>query len=206
MTLTRSVGIGLLILGTLTAAAGAAVGFAQPDRPSPLRGMIFEPPRQAPDLPLIDQEGRPFSLSRHRGKFLLLFFGYIFCPDVCPTTLVVLANARERLGAAAKDVQVIFISVDPERDTPKVIKRYVAYFDTTFIGLSGDPEAVASVARAYGVRYGKRPSSTPDRYSVDHTALTYLIDRSGRLVAAYPFETSVDDLVADLKFLTGGKR
>jgi protein SCO1/2 len=168
--------------------------------------MIFEPPGEAPDLPLIDQDGRPFRLSRHRGKVLLLFFGYVVCPDVCPTTLLELANVRKRLGVEAKDVQVIFVSVDPERDTPQALKRYVAHFDPTFIGLTGDPETVARVAKGYGVRYGKRPTPTPGWYFVDHTALTYVIDRAGRLLAAYPYGTSVQDFVADLKSLTGGKR
>lgn len=206
MTIARRVSTGLLIISCLALAVGPAVGSAQPGRLPALRGMVFEPARQAPELPLIDQDGRPFSLSRYGGKFLLLFFGYVVCPDVCPTTLAVLANARDRLGAAAKDIQVIFISVDPERDTPQAVKRYVAHFDSTFIGLTGAPEAVASVARAYGVRYGKRPTSTPGWYFVDHTALTYLIDRAGRLLAAYPYGISVEDLVADLKLLTGGKR
>jgi protein SCO1/2 len=206
MRIARSLGVGLLVVGCLVAVAAVAVRFTQPDLPRPLHGMVFQPPNQAPDLPLIDQEGRPFSLNRHRGKLLLLFFGYTVCPDVCPTTLIELANARKRLGAGAGKIQVIFVTVDPERDTPQALKRYLAYFDRTFIGLSGDPETVAGVAKAYGVRYGKRPTSTPGWYFVDHTALTYLIDRAGRLLAAYPYGTSVDDLVADLKSLTGGKR
>lgn len=206
MIISRSLSAGVLVLSCLAMALGPAVGFAQPARSPALRGMVFEPPKQAPALSLIDQDGQPFSLSRHRGKLLLLFFGYVVCPDVCPTTLLMLANARKHLEAKAKDIQVIFISVDPERDTPQAIKRYVTYFDRTFIGLTGDPQAVARVAQTYGVRYGKRQTSTPDWYFVDHTALTYLIDRDGRLLAAYPYGASVEDLVADLKLLTGGRR
>lgn len=144
-----------------------------------------EPPR--PELALVDHHGRPRRLADWRGKVIVLSFGYTQCPDVCPTTLAVLAEAMRLLGTDAPHVQVLFATVDPARDTQAVLGRYVPAFDPSFVGLRGSKAATASAAEAFGVEYEVRPGRTPQSYTVDHTAASFLLDREGRLrtVVAY---------------------
>jgi len=111
----------------------------------------------------------------------VMFFGYTQCPDVCPTTLSDLAAALEKLGADASRVQVLFVTIDPERDTPELLSQYVPAFNSSFLGLSGDSAATAAVAREFKVLYQKQPGSTPGSYSMDHTAGTFVFDPQGRL-------------------------
>lgn len=166
------------------------------------KGGALEPPRQAPDFTLRDTQGSPFCLSNHRGKVLALFFGYIFCPDVCPMTLAELAHVRARLGEAAKRLQVVFITVDPDRDTPERLAQYTRYFDKTFVGLTGTPEQLVLVRKAYGIVAERRVvPGTSAGYLVDHSASVYVIDREGRLRLIFPFGTSVDDMAHDIEIL-----
>jgi protein SCO1/2 len=135
-----------------------------------------------PDFTLTDQAGRPFTLSRERGRVVVLFFGYTHCPDVCPTTLANLAIARAKLGEAGRNVTVAFVTVDPKRDTPAVVRDFVALFDRSFVGLTGTPEQLEPVYRAYHVTHAvaAEPSSAAG-YNVSHTSLVYFIGRDGRL-------------------------
>jgi protein SCO1/2 len=133
------------------------------------------------DFKLTDHNGKTRTLADFRGKAVVMFFGYTQCPDVCPTTLSDLAAALQRLGADAGRVQVLFVTVDPERDTPQLLAQYVPAFNPTFLGLYGDAAATAATAREFKVLYQKQPGSTPGSYSMDHSAGTFIFDPQGRL-------------------------
>jgi len=133
------------------------------------------------DFKLTDQNGKPRTLADFRGKAVVIFFGYTQCPDVCPTTLSDLAAAMQKLGTDASRVQVLFVTVDPERDTPELLSQYVPAFNPTFLGLYGDAAATAAAAREFKVLYQKQPGSTPGSYSMDHSAGTFIFDPQGRL-------------------------
>jgi protein SCO1/2 len=133
------------------------------------------------DFKLTDHKGQVRTLADFRGKVVVMFFGYTQCPDVCPTTLSDLAAALQKLGADAGRVQVLFVTVDPERDTPELLAQYVPAFNPTFLGLWGDTAATAAAAREFKVLYQKQPGSTPGSYTMDHTAGTFIFDPQGRL-------------------------
>ncbi|HEY8624128.1 MAG TPA: SCO family protein [Casimicrobiaceae bacterium] len=133
------------------------------------------------DFKLTDHNGKPRTLADFRGKAVVMFFGYTQCPDVCPTTLSDLAAALQKLGADSNRVQVLFVTIDPERDTPELLSRYVPAFNPTFLGLYGDAAATAATAREFKVLYQKQPGSTPGSYSMDHSAGTFIFDPQGRL-------------------------
>ena len=133
------------------------------------------------DFKLTDHNGKPRTLADFRGKAVVMFFGYTQCPDVCPTTLSDLAAALQKLGTDANRVQVLFVTIDPERDTPELLSQYVPAFNPTFLGLYGDAAATAATAREFKVLYQKQPGSTPGSYSMDHSAGTFIFDPQGRL-------------------------
>ncbi len=199
----NSVGWGILIIAVLVALAVTTVQYVSLPfaRPYTFHGSQFDPPPPAADFTLTDQEGRSVRLSDYRGRVVLLFFGYTHCPDVCPTTLAKLNYVVQELGEAAREVQVIFISVDPERDTPAAMKRYLSHFDPAFVGLTGRPEEIEAVTRAYGVYVEKEEVGSAAGYLVTHSARTYVIDREGRLVLTFAYETEPQDLAADLEQL-----
>lgn len=152
------------------------------------------------ELTLTDHTGKTRALADFRGKVVVVFFGYTHCPDVCPTTLAELKVAREQLGEDGKRVQVLFVTVDPERDTREVLANYVPAFDPSFIGLYGDAAATARVAKEFKVFYQKAPGRTPESYTVDHTSGSYVLDPQGRLrLLVRP--GNVPNLVADLRML-----
>ena len=157
------------------------------------------------EFALTDHTGRPRTLTDFRGKVVVMFFGYTRCPDVCPTTMAELQQVMQRLGDDAKRVQVLFVTVDPERDTPALLAQYVPAFDASFLGLYGDSQAIARTARDFKVFYQKVPGSKPDSYSVDHTAGSYVFDPQGRLRLFVRHGGSIDPLVADLRVLLSGK-
>lgn len=133
------------------------------------------------DFKLTDPEGRQRTLADFRGKVVVMFFGYTQCPDACPTTLSELAAVMQALGADAARVQVLFVTVDPERDTAALLAQYVPAFNPAFLGLRGDAQATAEVAREFKVLYQKQPGATPGSYSMDHSAGTFIFDPEGRL-------------------------
>ncbi|MED5618461.1 SCO family protein [Ideonella sp. BN130291] len=188
------------LAATLWATEGHA---AAPGATPPLKAGVFEPPRLAPPVLLEGSDGRAFDLSRHRGKVVLLSFGFSSCPAVCPTTLATLAQARKALGADAKDVQVVFVTVDPERDTVQRLKDYMAAFDPGFIGATGRPEALARVRASFGATATKVTSGAA--YGFDHTSSVYLIDRAGRLVGMMPYDHPAKDYVHDLRLLLAAR-
>jgi protein SCO1/2 len=152
------------------------------------------------DFKLTDHTGRTRSLVDFRGKVVVMFFGYTRCPDACPTTLAELKAVREQLGEDGKRLQVLFVTVDPERDTPKVLASYVPAFDPSFLGLYGDNEAITKVAKDFRVFYQKVPGKAPDSYSVDHTAGSYIFDPRGRL-RLFARYGNVANLTADIRTL-----
>lgn len=135
----------------------------------------------AKDFALTDHNGKPRTLADFRGKVVVVFFGYTRCPDVCPTTLVELKDVMQKLGPDAEKVQVLFITLDPERDTQKVLAQYVPAFDARFLGLFGDMATTQKTAKDFKVYAEKRAGSSPESYTIDHTAASYAFDPQGRL-------------------------
>ena len=147
---------------------------------------------------LTDQNGRPVTDEDFRGKPFLVFFGYTHCPDVCPTTLFDVSEVMRHLGPDADKTAALFITVDPERDTPATLKDYLGSFDPHLRGITGAPDAVAAVAKEYRVYYKKVPTENGD-YSMDHTAIVYLMDKEGRFVSPFSLRRPTQASVADLK-------
>ena len=147
---------------------------------------------------LVDQNGRTLSDRDLKGRPFLVFFGFTHCPDVCPTALFEMSEILRALGPDAGRTRALFITVDPERDTPAVIKDYLSSFDPHLIGLTGDPAAIAAVAKAYRVYFKKVPLDGGG-YSMDHTAIVYLMDKEGRFVAPFNLKRTTEAAVADLR-------
>jgi protein SCO1/2 len=152
-------------------------------------------------LELTDHHGKARRLEDFRGKAVVLFFGFARCPDVCPTTLADMAQVMRQLGPLADRVQVLFVTVDPERDTQAALAKYVPAFDKRFVGLRGDLEATRAAAKEFKVYFEKRPAETPGEYSVDHSAQSYVIDPAGRLRLFVRHERIAEDLAPDLRTL-----
>jgi len=184
--------IGLVALGVILFA-----------KPASFRSTSYgEPYPVAQEIELIRSDETSFRLSEMRGRVVLIFFGYTSCPDVCPTTLAELNQALEQLGADKADqVKVVFVTVDPQRDTPERVQEYVNHFNPKFIGLSGTEIELANVWNNYGVFRQNVESSSATSYLVDHTARVTLIDQQGNLRVSFAFDTPVDDIVHDLKLL-----
>ncbi len=150
-------------------------------------------------LELTDHAGRPRHLEDWRGKAVVIFFGFTHCPDICPTTLVDVSNALKTLGGDAERVQVLFVTVDPERDTPEALGKYVTAFDPRFLGLRGDLPATQRAAKEFKIYFEKRKSG--DGYSVDHSGQSYVIDPQGRLRLLVRPDRIAEDLAVDLRTL-----
>lgn len=169
--------------------------------PYQFHGTILQSSTEAADFTLMSSNGQRVSLSDYRGKLVLLYFGYTFCPDVCPATLAEIAGAMKILGEDAGKVQTIMISVDPERDTPEQLAEYVAHFDPNFLGVTGTPEQIAELATLYGIYYEKHEGSEASGYLIDHTATVMVIDQEGYLKLLLPFGTTAQDMADDLAYL-----
>lgn len=170
--------------------------------PASFRGTNYaEPYPVAPEIELIRSDGSRFRLSEMRGKVFALFFGYTSCPDVCPITLGELNQALQQLGPKADRVQVLFVTVDPQRDTPEQVQAYVDHFNPDFIGLSGSETQLAKTWVDYGVFREVVEGTSAAGYFVNHTARVTLIDQQGNLRVSFPFETPVADVVHDLDLL-----
>jgi cytochrome oxidase Cu insertion factor (SCO1/SenC/PrrC family) len=147
---------------------------------------------------LTDQEGKPRASSDFRGKYMLIYFGYSNCPDVCPTTLAVMAQALDKLGTDANRIVPVFITIDPEHDTPAILKQYMAAFGPRFVGLTGNPSQIATVEKTYRV-YAKKQPLPGGKYGMDHSSVIYLMGPDGRLVSFYDELIPAADLAKDLK-------
>jgi len=157
------------------------------------------------DFALTDHQGKARRLGDFKGKVVLLFFGYTQCPDVCPTTLASMRDVLQQLGESAGDVQVVFVTLDPLRDTPPVLAEYVRAFHPGFIGLYGDEARTAATARDFKVFYVKHPGTQPGSYSIDHSTGSYAFDRQGRLRLLIRHGEAIDNVAADLRRLLAGR-
>jgi protein SCO1 len=172
---------------------------AAADTGTPLIAGVFSPQRLAPDFSIRGSDGGELKLSRYRGKVVLLSFGYTSCTAVCPVTLAVLAQAHKKLGALGGDLQVVYVSVDPERDDAERMRKYLTAFDPSFVGGTGTAAQLAAVRQNYGISATK--IATADGYMMSHTSYVYLIDRNGYLCALMPFGHLPDDYVHDVSVL-----
>jgi protein SCO1/2 len=184
--------MGVLLIGLLSACAHQFSGVA----PNPID--------LAPDFALTDENGQPFELSDLRGKWILLAYGYTHCPDVCPLTLSHLRDVKKAIDPNGEEVQVVFVTIDPERDTPDIMHKYVGHFDKQFPqkfkGLSGTPDEIAAAAKPYNVKYEKKETGSADGYSMAHTAEVYLIDPKFNWRMTFPFGVKAEEIAADLQY------
>ena len=165
------------------------------------RGVDITGAEYARSLSLPDQDGQPRTLADFKGKVTVVFFGYTQCPDVCPTTMAELAQVKKALGKDGERVQGVFVSIDPERDTPAVLKAYMAGFDPSFIALRGTPEQTTAAAKEFKVFFAKVPGRTDGAYTMDHTAGSYVFDTQGRVRLFIRYGAGAEPLTADLKAL-----
>jgi protein SCO1/2 len=169
-------------------------------RPHTFHGTVIQSPEPSFDFTLTGSDG-DVSLSDFRGKLALVYFGYTFCPDICPATLANVGEALRDLGSKADDVQVIMVSLDPERDTPEKLAEYVGQFHPSFIGVTGTKEQLDEVASLYGIFYEKNESAGASGYLIDHTATLLVLDREGYLKLVFPFGVTADEIADDLRYM-----
>jgi protein SCO1/2 len=162
-------------------------------------GTLVDPPKQLTNFTLTSQTGAPLHLSDLRGRPVLLFFGYTHCPDACPTTLAEWKRVKATLGDAAKQVAFVFISVDSQRDQPAVLKKFLAGFDPSFIGLTGDPATIEAVGKDYGLYFKSHADTSNAQYVVDHSPYSYLIDQDGGLRMIYSMDVPESAISAGIK-------
>lgn len=193
--LRRTTSLLAVVLGAATA-TGAC-------RDAPLHGVVMSDPRPAAPLVVNTADGTPYVLAADTGKFVLLYFGYTQCPDYCPMMLTDWKRVRHALGPLGNNVRFVFVSVDPDRDTPESTAAYVEGFDSSFVGLAPRQRELAGIKQAWGVvsykEVSKSPGRAANRYGVAHPAQSYLVNRAGRLQALYPPETRWQDVAADLR-------
>jgi len=182
-----------LILSLLLCASAASA--------QQFKGGVFDPPRPAPAFALPASSGTPVKLADYRGKVVVLEFGFSHCPAVCPVSLASLTQARQLLGARGKDVQVLFITVDPARDTPERLRTYLAQFDPSFVGISGSEAQIAQLLKDYGISAAKHPVKGTNEYSMSHSSYLYFLDRQGRQRSMMPFGRPAADIAHDLAIL-----
>jgi protein SCO1/2 len=158
----------------------------------------------ARDFSLKDTEGKVRTMADFKGKVVVLFFGFVQCPDVCPTTMTEMAQVKQQLGSDGDKLQVVFVTVDPARDTPEVLKAYMGAFDPSFIALIPTPEELAATAKDFKVYFKKVEGKTPTSYSMDHSAASFIYDTEGRLRLYARYGTGVEPMVSDVKALLAG--
>lgn len=168
-------------------------------------GSVIDPPQPAPEIALADTAGTAFRLSSLRGKIVLLFFGYTFCPDVCPGTLKDMQDVFENLGEAAEEVRFVFITVDPDRDDPARLRSYLDRFDPRFIGLTGSGAELAEVYEDYSVNVVRSPGAGAAGYDFEHAPRIYVIDRAGQLVETFPYGLGWEAMLSDIQHLVSQK-
>ena len=191
--------VGLLLVLLLSACSPSA------PITSPFQGTDITGVDWGKELRLTDHHGQRRSLADFHGKVVVLFFGYTHCPDVCPTTLGELGITLKRLGPDASKVQVLFVTLDPARDTPAVLAQYVPSFNPSFLGLTGTDEEIAQAAKSFKVFYKKQDSDSKAGYTLDHSANTFVLDGQGRLRLMFGFGTGAAPLVHDIQQLLAGK-
>lgn len=191
-----------LARGGALALSVAALAACSPAEKKPVfQGVDVTGAEYAKDFSLPDQDGKVRSIKDFAGKVVVIFFGYTQCPDVCPTTMSELAEVKRSLGADGDRLQGVFITVDPERDTPEILKAYMANFDPTFVGLTGTPEQLAAVAKDFKIYYKKVDGKTPTSYTMDHSAGSYIYDTKGALRVYSRYGSGAQALQSDVKAL-----
>ncbi len=190
----------LLLIFSLLALAACSEGPSKP----PFHGTDITGADYARGFALTDHTGQSRTLADYRGKAVSIFFGYTQCPDVCPTTLSTMAEVMQQLGGEADRLQVLFVTVDPERDTPALLAEYVPLFDPRFVGLYGDAGTTARVAKDFRVFYRKAGDTSGSTYTVDHSAGTYVFDPEGRLRLYFKHGEQADRIAADVRRLLAG--
>ncbi|HEY3290274.1 MAG TPA: SCO family protein [Anaerolineae bacterium] len=172
-----------------------------PPTPTPApHGVVIDPPKPMPDFTLTNNKGVPTRLSDLQGKYVLMFFGYTHCPDICPLSLGDFKAIKKSLGEDASKVTFVFISVDGSRDTPEVLNNYVNAFDTEFVGLTGDDTEVAKIGINYGVHFEKQKATgSAAAYLVAHTTYSYLLDAQGQWRMVFPFKTPIESVARDIE-------
>lgn len=188
-----------VLISIVAVIAGLAAGFYF-FRPHTFHGTVIQSPEPSYDFTLTSANG-DVSLSDFRGKLVLIYFGYTFCPDICPATLANVGQALNQIGAKAEDVQLIMVSLDPERDTPEKLAEYVGHFHPSFIGITGTKEEIDTVASLYGIFYQVNQGSDATKYLIDHTATLLVIDREGYLKLVFPFGVTAQEIADDLKYM-----
>jgi protein SCO1/2 len=190
------------VLRTLPVAAAAALLLACSGKP-PEHGTLIEPPQQAPALHLSFADGKEFDLAAQHLRLTFVYFGYTHCPDACPTTLTDWARARALLGGNASKVHFVFVSVDPERDTPEIARKYASQFDSTFIGLVATPAQVESIKAAWGfaVEHEEMPGMKKDEYGVAHPAGVFFVDGENHMRFVFAPGSKPEEIASDLKRL-----
>lgn len=192
----------LKTIATCAILAGAGVFLTACSKGKPeFRGVDISEVEYARDIPLPDHNGQQRSLKDFRGKVVVVFFGYTQCPDVCPTTMQEMAEVKKMLGPDGDRLQSIFVTVDPERDTPDMLKAYMGNFDPSFLALRGTPEQTAAVAKDFKIYFKKVDGKTPTSYTMDHSAGSYIYDTQGRLRVYYRYGSGAEALAADVRTL-----
>ncbi|WP_049696953.1 SCO family protein [Acidovorax sp. MR-S7] len=186
--------------GACLVSATAIFSACSPQAPT-FQGVDVTGAEYARDLPLTDHNGQPRHLRDFAGKVVVVFFGYTQCPDVCPTSMSELAEVKRALGDQGGKLQGIFVTVDPERDTPEVLKAYMANFDPSFLALTGTPEQLAAVAKDFKIYYKRVEGQTPTSYTMDHSAGSYVYDPAGRLRVYHRYGSGAQALASDVRAL-----
>lgn len=163
-------------------------------------GLVVDPPLPAPDFTLTSDEGQVVHLSDYRGKVVLLYFGYTFCPDMCPTTMAAVRKALRLLGPQADQIQLLMVTVDPERDTPAKLHEYLDFFDPRFVGLIGGVEEVRRIAADFGAKFMRHPGTSNTGYLIDHSAEVIVVDPEGKLILRLPFGMPGQEMASDLRY------
>ena len=194
----------LLAGGAAWAGIAATLGLAACSEPRPsFNAVDITGADYAKDFSLKDADGKVRTLADFKGKVVVLFFGYAQCPDVCPTTMTEMAQVKQQLGSDGDKLQVLFVTVDPARDTPEVLKAYMGAFDPGFVALIPTPEQLATIAKDFKVYFKKVDGKTPTSYSMDHSAASFIYDPQGRLRLYARYGAGVPAMVSDLKTLIG---
>ena len=188
-----------VFISVMAVVLGLAVGYYF-FRPHTFHGTVIQSPEPSYNFTLTSSSG-DVSLTDYRGKLVVMYFGYTFCPDICPATLANVGQALRDLGSRADDIQVIMVSLDPERDTPEKLSDYVDQFHPSMIGITGTKEKLDEVASLYGIFYQKAEGSDATGYLIDHTATLLVLDREGYLKLVFPFGVTSQEIADDLKYM-----
>ncbi len=194
-----------LLVVSIALGLGAVLRIATALTPYTFKGATFNPPFQAPDFTLTDQNGQLFHLASQQKRVVLLFYGFTHCPDICPLTLGNFKQVKDALGKDADRVDFVFITVDPAQDNQEVVRQFIDRFDPGFIGLTGSPQALHQVMSAYGVYYTQPAPGNSSSDLIAHSDQVYVIDPSGKLRMTYSYGVSIQDMVSDIRHLLQGK-